>query len=631
MKKQLIYFIILILLANIVLAETIFDQTVTDNIPFSIEGIEHMTRYYPSAKKVSIMAGTERLLVSVADCEELGEWKYCVDSAETNVVDETGDSASTVHLRVLEAGPDVSIERSMTTDEPELNEEIEITVVLTNNGNERASNINLEDNFPSKVRISSMYKNTLKNGIIWVGSLNPGQSETIKYKVKFMGFVTFDSKAEASVLYKDKLLKSESDTTQIEVKKPYGIADSISARTVDVNEEIIYTLSLNNSDTSRALEVNSIEISVPNGAVISRRDKTLNTDGNKLTFSGSIPPSGSETFSVRFKSGTPVKGKLVTTASINAGSETILEEFSYNIGLGVAAIFPEIKFTPSTVKGGMELEIDAKLTNTGEKTISDISIDLASDLVGPKGWRSIELEPGNSHNAFTKIINAPASDEEKTYFLKLSGSYLTQSGKTMKFSSQETVTVLAQEKLVELTPEIRVEGSDINITVKVKNVAPYKVAGISLIDTLPKGFKSTGGDRYIDIEEMSLGEELTAYSYLIKVPSAFRENSFEITHIFNGIDKEGDKIMTERKTIVQIDPSKLSKDKQSDEEDTTDNKENKKTESEQQTEEENKEKETTTTDNKETKEAEQQTEEDKDKNNSGMFSRMWSWFKGLFS
>lgn len=625
MKKQIIYFTILILLANIVLAEEIFDQTVTDNVPFFVEGVEHLTRYYPSAKKVSIMAGTERLLVSVADCEELGDWKYCVDSAETGVVDETGDSASTVHLRILEAGPDVSIERSMTTDEPELNEEIEIVTVLTNNGNERASNINLEDNFPSKIRISSRYKNTLKNGIIWVGSLNPGQSETIKYKVKFTGFVTFDSKAEASVLYKDKILKSESDTTHVEVKKPYEIADTISAKTVDVNEEIIYTLSLNNSDTSRALEVNSIEISIPNGAVISRRDKTLNADGNKLTFSGSIPPSGSETFSVRFKSGTPIKGKLTTTASINAGSETILEEFSYNVGLGVAAIFPEIKFTSSTVKGGMELEIDAKLTNTGERTISDISIDLASDLVGPKGWRNIELAPEESHNAFSKIINAPATDEEKTYFLKLSGSYLTQSGKTMKFSSQETVTVLAQEKLIELTPEIKVDGSDVNVTLKVKNVAPYKVASVSLIDTLPKGFKSTNGDRYIDIEEMSLGEELTAYSYLIKIPSTFRENSFEITHIFNGIDKDGDKIMTEKKTTVQIDPSKLSS-------------ENKETDEEKETTEEKKSsKKSETTDAEETNEteSEQQTKEDKDaaedKTKESMLSRMWSWFKGLFS
>ncbi|MFC1742132.1 hypothetical protein ACFL3V_06360, partial [Nanoarchaeota archaeon] len=270
---------------------------------------------------------------------------------------------------------------------------------------------------------------------------------------------------------------------------------------------------------------------------------------------------------------------------------------------------PEITFRPDTIKGGRELEIEAKVTNNGEDTISDISINMASDIIGNKGWRHIELGPGKKHYAYNKILNAPTDDEEKEYFIKISGNYQTASGKIMEFDEMKTITVTPQDKLAELTPTIKVDGKEVNVTLKIKNIAPHKLTYVSLIDTFPSGFKSTAGSRDIDIEELAIGEELTAYSYIVKVPDTFTGDEFKITHVFNGLDKDEEKIMTETKTTVKLeDAGKAGTG--TDEEDSETNE---------------------TADKTEEEEGEETTEKQDKESKPGVFTRMWRWVKGLFS
>jgi hypothetical protein len=507
MKKLIIFAFVFLLLIQLVQAGEIFDDEVQDNIPFTISGIEHIARYYPAAEKVSLLAGDDRVLVAIEDCEELNDLKYCFDSAVEGVADETGDPASTMQLRVLESGPEITIDRSISDDEPDLEEEIEVIVTLSNVGNERAANVNYEDKFPTGIKISSAYQNLATNSIVWTGSISAGDSQTIKYKLTFKDFITYESIAKASFVYNNKANKVESSKVTYEVQKPYKVSDSISSRSVDINEEITYTININNTDATQELIVKNVEVTVPEGAIVSHRDMGWDLIGGTVTYSGEISGGDSESLSFRFKSSKETEGTLSATIDLNVGLTKFTEEFSHKIGMGVSAIMPEITFNPATVKGGGELEIEAKIVNQGEETVSEISLDMSGDIVEPRGWRKLELEPGKKHYAFNKIINAPASDMEKVYSLKLSGSYETASGKTMDFELEEEVIVLPQEKLVELLPEITLEGKEANVTLNIKNIAPYKVTHISLIDTIPKGFKATEGSRYIDIEELAIGEE----------------------------------------------------------------------------------------------------------------------------
>ncbi|MBW2971760.1 DUF11 domain-containing protein [Candidatus Woesearchaeota archaeon] len=608
MKKLLASFVVLILFVQLAVAGEIFNDEVKDNVPFTINSIEHVARYYPSAGKVSLKAGDDRVLVAKEDCADLGDLKYCIDSVSEGINEETGDPASTMQLRVLQSGPTIEITRSISDDTPNLNEEVTVSATITNSGNERASNVNYEDKYPSSVRVSGAVADLVMNGASWVGSLNPGESQTISYKLKFSDFITYESTAVASFIFNNKVNKVKSSTKEFEVQKPYRISDSISSKSVDVGEEITYIVSINNSDSSQDLRVESFESVLPAGATTSHRSMGLELDDGKVKYSGTIEGSGSEELTFRFKSMKVAEGELVTKVTLKVGSKTFQEEFKHKVGIGVSAIMPEITFNPTTVKGGGELEIEAKITNNGDETVSDISLDMTSDIVDPSGWRHLELEPGKKHYGFNKILSAPAATEEKTYFVKLSGSYQRASGKTMKFEAREELTVLPQEQLVALLPKFKVDGKEVNVTLSVKNVAPYKVTAISLIDTIPKGFKALAGDRYIDIDEMAIGEERVAYSYVVEVPATYTKDTFEIVHIFNGLDKDEEKIMTEKTSAVSL--SGAAADETGSEEAPEETAEGNETAG---------------------NESGTGTSAEQDEEKPGIFTRMWRWVKGLFS
>ncbi|MBN1544119.1 hypothetical protein JW898_01505 [Candidatus Woesearchaeota archaeon] len=610
MKRLLTCVFMFVLLMEIVYAGEIFNSDVKDNVPFTINGITHIARYYPSAKKVSMLAGTDRVLVAVEDCENIGGMKYCIDSAEEGINEETGDPASTMRLRVLQSGPEIDIDRSISEDEPGLNEEVVVTVTLTNVGNERATNVNYVDKFPDSVKVSSTYYDIITNGVSWAGSINVGASQVITYKLRFQDFITYESAGEASFIFNSKVNKVKSGTATFEVQKPYKLSDSISAKSVDVGEDITYSLNISGLDAAQDLNINKVEIALPEGSTVSYRDMGLDAVGNKVTYSGKISGEGSKVLSFRFRSSKVAQGKLVTNIDLRVGQKSFAEKFEHDVGFGVSAITPEITFSTATVKGGRELEIEAKITNNGEDTISDISLDMTGDIVEPSGWRKLELEPGKKHYAFNKIINAPAIDEEKTYFIKLSGSYARGSGKTMKFEATKEVTVLPQEKLVELSPVFRVDGKEVNVTLNVKNVAPYKISYVSLIDTFPKGFQVTAGSRDIDIEELGIGEERIAYSYVVKVPGDYKKDTFEIAHIFNGLNKDEEKVMTEKKSTVVIGAAAASGAGAGEEEEEAN---------------------TTESGSNETGGEETGAETGEAEEKPGIFTRMWHWIKGLFS
>ncbi len=605
MKNIATVVIAFVLLSHLAIAGEIFKDEISDNTPFTIEGIEHIARYYSTAKKVSLKAGDDRVLISVADCEDIGDLKYCIDSATEGIDDETGDPSSTMELRVLQAGPNIEVDRDISTDDPALGEEVEVLVTLTNSGDEYAYNLNYEDSFPTGVKVTTSYKNPLKNGVLWAGNLAAGQSTSFSYKLTFNEFMDYESTGEASFLFKNKVNRIKSDTTTFSVETPFEISESISPKSADVNEEITYTININNTGDSQSITVENLEITIPSNAITSQRSLGLDVEQGKLKYSGTISSGDHETLSFKFKTSKITEGELTSKIKIKVGTQSFEEKFTHKVGFGISDIFPEITFNPKTVKGGVELEIEAKITNNGEDTISDISLDMAGDIIEPRGWRDLELAPDKKHFAYNKIISAPQVDAEKDFFIKLSGSYDKGDGKRMNFEKMMTITILPQEMLVELKPEVKkISDGEYNVTLQVKNLMTYKLSYISMIDTFPKGFRQTAGSRDIDIDELGIGEERLAYSYIVKVADDYTAKSFEITHIFSSLDDNEESVTNEKITKIELNTAENSNsDSPTNETSVND------------------------TNNTASKDADTGSTEKK----PGVFTRMWRWIKGLFS
>ncbi|NQU79492.1 DUF11 domain-containing protein [Candidatus Woesearchaeota archaeon] len=608
MRIIIFFAITILLLPCVVIAGEIFNDEITDNEIFYINGVEHIVRYYPAAKKVSMKAGDDRVLIEVLKCEDIGSYKYCVDRASVKFNDETGETANEIELRVLESGPEIEIDRGISTDEPNINSEVDITAQITNEGNERAININYEDSFPSSVKVSSAHYNTINNKVLWVISLDPGESQSITYSVKFTDFITYNSTSKATVIFGGSVKKYESDEIYFDVQKPYELSDSVSSRSVAKGEDIEYTVSINNTDPSVALEIRKIEITLPEGVSVSSKDSNTDYKNGKIFHSGSLEPGESRSLTVKFRSDNEVRDAVSTEVNLRSGTTLFDEVLSEDVNLGVSDILPLIIFAPSNITSGRELEIDARIVNDGNSNVSSISIDMASNIIDTKGWRNIVLEPGEDHIAFNKIITAPAVDEITSFFVKLSGSYTTASGEKMKFDDKKEVTVLPGEKLIEITPVITVDGNKVNITLNVKNIAGYVLEHVSLIDGLPKGYQTATGERFADIEKLAKDEELTVYSYIVETPNS---KLFDITHTFNMLDSEGNNVLIEKVSSISL----SAEDNSATEDGTVQEQQSTLTDN-------------TTDDTGNTTSNESKEPETKKK---GIFSRMIGWFKGLFS
>lgn len=614
MKKiLLIAFISVLLLIPTAIAGEIFDGEVKDNEYFTVEGVKHIARYYGgSVKKLSLKvhAGTElekTSLIELKDCKAIYTWTYCFDGVDDLTDDETGDAVSVSNIRIVESGPSLDIDRSFSSVDPAINEDVEVDVIITNNGNERASNFLYKDKYPAEVKISSAALDSINNQISWSNSLNPGETASFSYKLKFEDFIEHTSQAEVTYYFNNKVNKDLSDEETFTVRKPYSITHSFSTLAPAEGEEVTYIINISNNDSSTTLDITDLKINLPSHFAVTKKDLGFERKVNAYEYNGQVSAGNTVTLELKFKSVTKGIHDVSTDVDCSLGNLRFEETNSEDIRVGISNIVPEITITPESTKSGKEIEIEAKITNEGTYTIDMIRLDLISDILEVRGWRTIELDDGETYYAYNKILNAPSVDEETEYYITLSGSYQNDAGKTFEYEETKTFTVQPGEKLVELTPKTEVIGQEVKITINVKNVASHVVKEISLIDSLPTGFSMVSGDRFADIESLAIGEDIDAYNYTVKIPDDYRLDNFVITHMFNGDDSDGDLVTLETTSLIDISEVAAQNRESDNEEPSVD------------------------TEEEETLEETEDVMVEDEEKKPGVFKRMWNWIKGLFS
>ncbi len=615
-KIIIIASMIAIFLIPMVTAETLFEGTIKDNEPFYIQGVKHIARYYPSAEKLSLAIGEDRILIKLHECEDYQDRQYCVDKATAGYDDETGQGMSETDIRVLEFGPDVTIDRDISDTTPLIGQEVTVDVTITNKGTERATSINYKDRYPPEVTISGPSINRALNQAEWAGSLDPEKSHTFSYTLKFKDFITYQSKAEVSYPHKDKIVNKYSSSVNFTVQKPYDFSTNLSTGSAGLGEEITYTATIKNEGTEN---LNSdLNIIVPEGAIVVSRGSDLKGTAPTLTYSSDdvdlLKPGDTKTLEFTFKETKKGLHEIKSKASFKTMSNTFSEEKTDTFTAGVSDIVASVNITPSTVKAGGEFMAEVKVTNRGSKTITVDSIDFESDLTSRRGWRSITLEPGKSHYALNKIMYAPLTNEEQEYLFNISGWYLNSKGMRFDFSKTGMMTIEPFEKILDIKEDHHLINETagqkyINITVRIKNIKDYELTDLNIVDSIPKGSKQVSGQRDLEREKLEPGEEILAYSYVVRLPKGFEETKFDITHTIN-VKKEGEEEAFEIPATITLD-GVVKEDKENNK--TSDTTEERKAAGQ-------------TEDNTTTK----TTNDEEEKGKKGLLSRLWDWLKNIF-
>jgi len=83
--------------------------------------------------------------------------------------------------------PELSISQTTLKEEPEVGEEVLITVAILNKGKVAAKNIHLEENIPSSIVVSYVEGAEKAGGLVyWNGELEPGESHSITHMLRIL-------------------------------------------------------------------------------------------------------------------------------------------------------------------------------------------------------------------------------------------------------------------------------------------------------------------------------------------------------------------------------------------------------------------------------------------------------------
>ena len=526
MKKSILIFIFIFLIP-FTLASEIFDDWVDSGETFKAGGHTFSAQYYESNQKLNFRVDGFGGLMNLGECETKDNIKYCFEDVDS----------SRVRVSIESLEPDISIERSFSTKSPGLNEEIIVSVTLKNSGEKSATDVHYLDQYPLGLKVYSS-----SNSGEWQGRISANEEESFKYTIKAQEITSFDSRATLTYSFDGNQKTKNSDTTTIEVEKPFTLEHHISTEAGERNEILIYNLTITNNDESSRLDINSLIINLPSKITLISKSSTLKEKDNALTFTGTLDKKQSKSFNIKVKSSRSGKFTIKTTSDLEISGKTFKEDIEKEFSIGLSDIQPILEMDEE-VKSNSPYNLNIAIKNYGKEDIIDVNIALETDLFGDITDKKV-VSAGNTINILKNTLTSPYTEEDKTYDVKISGSYISSTGRTYTFEKSAQLKVLAAPKVIkiikEIDPEEAYPGDEIKITIKVKNLKDTAINEIDVSDAFPKEIRSSLLGKVIGvIDTLNPNEEKKAYSYSVVIPEDYAEDEIEFKTIVNAkVDDE---------------------------------------------------------------------------------------------
>lgn len=538
MEKEAFLLLFLILLPTAT-ASILLDGEVDDYETFKAGAHSFYVEYVESTQSLVFKMDNMGGIMEIGECEIRDNIKYCFESVDYPKIG--------VMIEYLE--PDIFIERTFSTTSPTMGEQITVIVILTNDGDKRASNVKYTDAYPLGLRVYGD-----GNAKVWGGSLNAGKEERFTYVIKAEDTISFDSTATLSYKFDgtEKTIKSSTET--IEVKKPFSISHEISKEAADRDEIINYSITIENKDEFKTLNIQKLEITFPFKIDIIKPVKELSVEGNQLTFKGEIEKQESKTFTIKIKSSKVGKFTINTIAEFRISSTNYKEELEKQFNIGLTYILPILNVT-DTVKSNSPYSIYIAVKNHGDDQIKSVKIKAESELFDNiEGTKTIAA--GSTYKILDKTFTAPYLEENKIHNIKISGSYVSSSGRTYTFEKSAQLTITAAPQVIKILKEFNKEefypGDEIKVSVTVKNLKNTAVEEVDVSDIFPQEIRSSLlGDVIGYLDTLGPNEEKKLYSYSVIVPEGYTKDEMEFKTNLN-VKVDGELIILKRADNLKI-------------------------------------------------------------------------------
>jgi len=535
MMKKACIFLLMLLVLPIVYAAELFNGDVVQGETYEAGDHTFNVKYSLGNAKLVFEVDDLREILELGECAYRDNLKVCFDDVELSVMEEV----EKLTVSVFDLVPSITITRSFSDTSVVLEEDIEVEVTLTNGGDTVATNVVFTDSYP----ISLEVRNGENNKAVWTGSISPGETESIKYKLRAKSIVEYESVAEVSHIYEGNKITTESDSETIEVSAPYGFEVGLDKDRAKRNEVVVLNITFENKDENDDLKINSLVIEPSYLLKVKEFSDDLKEDGVKYTYSGSINEESSKSFMIKVYSGRNAEHYIDVSTDFRIGSMSLKEDIIKELEVGLSSVYPIINLTLDRVLAGDILGVAVRLKNDGIEDVSGVNVKIESDLFNTVESKDNTITAGASKDVLANKPTAPEVESETTYNIKVIGSYV-EDGQTYAFEKNAKVVVVPTPKVVSMLHELDKEeynvGEEVNVVVSIENIEDSAFDKVSLIEMLPNEVKSSlKGDILVDTS-LAVGEKKEAYSYSFAIPADYQKETLNIRTIVNV--KKGDNL-----------------------------------------------------------------------------------------
>ncbi|RME78172.1 DUF11 domain-containing protein [Candidatus Woesearchaeota archaeon] len=535
---RLTYYILIILCilsTNAVVATTLFEGEKLENEFFTLEGEQMQFDYYPSAERISWNAFGTWTQIDKGECKVIQKFDICFEAVGDTVEDEEKGTRYLIELTISDLAPKLNVELEADDERVDIDQEIEITATITNEGNSAATGVTFTMNFPSTVEVLSSTAVKNANTVTWQGNLDPGEEKEIITTLELEEFSDFSVQAEVTSTINAKASKVQSNVLDISVNLPYELDMDYSDTTLKKNDFFDLELSLDNTGDD-VIEFNDLVLSYPSAVkLISKPSGWIEVD-NELRLDKTFEPGDDASYSFTFQALADGEYKMNISAHAELPDFDINSVFSQDITVLSKDVVATIE-VPDMVKELEDYVVKATLENLLDEDVL-VTYELSSDAFINIYKKTLSIDAGESVVILDQHFKAPEVDASKDYVVVLEVTSGTQTQTITK-----TFTVTPRKELLEFREEVDVDGDEAYVVVYAKNLDMKELEQVELIDEAPSPVKITG-TRFAELT-LPVGET-KVYEYFVRSEDG---EDVTITHIANVDTDDGLYVLEKQFTL----------------------------------------------------------------------------------
>ncbi|NOZ80828.1 MAG: LPXTG cell wall anchor domain-containing protein [DPANN group archaeon] len=353
------------------------------------------------------------LILGQGDCDEKDDMILCYVSSAKAVPLEDQFTRWKAEVTIEQHASQVSLSRTIDPLSVILGEKIEVTTLLSNDGDADTTDGIFTDPYPADqffITLLSGDCTVSDNTVHWAGDLTLSLQKECKYALTTKKPGTYASGATFS--YDERGTgKSVSDTKTLTVKEPaLTIKTSLNSTRVKLDETFDLNVTLTNTNPDLPVDVNAFEVTVPSGLAIERNTGFLYRDDGRLVFNGRIEPDAKQSFQMTVQG--IFTGQYVLDLSLQYRESSFIREASSSVFVQVFMDRPNIRIVTDKARyaPGEPVTYTINITNPSRLfSLFNIHAEITSPIpgMGMLPVQMSELGPGETVQLHRERFPAP--------------------------------------------------------------------------------------------------------------------------------------------------------------------------------------------------------------------------------